>query len=91
MEKIIPDFLIKKIEKEYNKEDVNLILNGLKQEKKTTFRVNKIKSNFNEIELILNKNNINFETSNFFKDVFILDKSYEKNIRELEIYKEGKI
>ena len=91
MEKIIPDFLINKINDQYSKEEVEQILYGLKQEKKTTFRVNQIKSNMQEIESILKNNNIKFETNNYLKDAFILENGYEKQIRELDIYKKGKI
>ena len=57
--------------------------------KKTTFRVNNLKSNKEEIETILNSNNIKYGTVNFFNDAFILED--EIDLRELDIYKEGKI
>ena len=57
--------------------------------KKTTFRVNNLKSNKEEIETILNSNNIKYSTVNFFNDAFILED--EIDLRELDIYIEGKI
>ena len=64
------------------------ILDGLVK-KKTTFRVNNLKSNKEEIESILNSNNIKYSKVDFFDDAFILED--ETLLRDLEIYKEGKI
>lgn len=72
-----------------NKYYLNInILDGLVS-KKTTFRVNNLKSNFEEIEGILNSNNINYSKVDFFEDAFILEDDID--IRELDIYKDGKI
>lgn len=64
------------------------ILSGLVK-KKTTFRVNNLKSNKEEIESILNSNNIKYSKVDFYDDAFIL--KTDINLRELDIYKEGKI
>ena len=57
--------------------------------KKTTFRVNNLKSNKEEIESILNSNNIKYTKVDFFEDAFILEDDID--LRELDIYKDGKI
>ena len=67
--------------------DINIV-DGLVK-KKTTFRVNNLKSNVEEIESILNSNNIKYSKVNFFNDAFILEDEYD--LRELDIYKDGKI
>ena len=90
MEKIIPEFLVNKIKTEYP-EDAELLLDGLKKKKKTTFRVNRIKSNIQEIEEILQKNEIDFSRLDEIEDAFIVEKDNEETIRKLDIYKEGKI
>ena len=64
------------------------ILDGLVS-KKTTFRVNNLKSNVEEIELYLKENGINYNKPGFFEDAFILEDDID--IRELDIYKDGKI
>ena len=64
------------------------ILDGLVP-KKTTFRVNNLKSNKEEIESILNSNNIKYTKVDFFEDAFILVDDID--LRELDIYKDGKI
>ena len=67
--------------------DIN-ILDGL-VEKKTTFRINNLKSNLEEVEFILNSNNINYSKVDFYEDAFILEDDID--IRELDLYKNGKI
>ena len=64
------------------------ILDGLVS-KKTTFRVNNLKSNVEEIELYLKENGINYNKPGFFEDAFIFEDDID--IRELDIYKDGKI
>lgn len=91
MEKEIPEFLIKKINEQYSKEETDLILKGLKQERKSTFRINRIKSNVKEIETALDENQIKYSKTEFFEDAFILENNDEQRIRKLDIYKEGKI
>ena len=90
MEKNLPEFLIEKIEKQY---DVlsDEIINCLKEDKKTTFRVNRIKSNCIEIENVLKENNIEFSKPDFFEDGFIIEQNLESQIRNLKIYEDGKI
>ncbi|MBE6149908.1 MAG: RsmB/NOP family class I SAM-dependent RNA methyltransferase [Firmicutes bacterium] len=84
----IPDFFKEMLLNSYDIENVNNIVNGLIK-KKTTLRVNKIKSNIEEIKEILNNENIKYKTVSFYKDALILEE--EDKIRTLRIYKEGKI
>ena len=92
MEKNIPEFLIDIIRKEYSESETNNILDGLKKERKTTFRVNKIKSSTVEIKKVLNDNSILFSQLDSYDDAIIIeDKDCDENIRRLDIYKEGKI
>ena len=89
MEKIIPEFLIEKIKNQYNNDEANLILNGLKKDKKTTFRVNRIKADCAEIEKELVKKNIKFEKNSIIPDAYILDENSEEIVRQLDVYKNG--
>lgn len=82
----IPEFLVKKLEEQYGK---NNIIENYKIKRKPSLRVNTAKSNIEEIKKILDKENIKYEQVNWYNDALILDE--EKNIRELDIYKEGKI
>ncbi|MBR1539955.1 MAG: RsmB/NOP family class I SAM-dependent RNA methyltransferase [Clostridia bacterium] len=90
MNKVIPEFLVNRIKAEYP-EEAELILDGLKVERKTTFRVNRIKSNVLEIEKVLREKNIEFSRLEDLEDAFILKNANEGVIRSLEIYKQGKI
>lgn len=86
-----PDFLIKILEKQYKKEIANKILEGYTSKRPVTFRVNTIKSNFTEINNVLQQLNIKYEKVDWYDDAFIIRDITEKDIQELEIYKEGKI
>lgn len=85
------DFLFKMLEKQYGKETTKKIINGYNSKRYTTFRVNLLKSSVMEIENVLNLNKIEYEKVAWSNEAFILKKASEKDIRELSIYKDGKI
>lgn len=91
MEKNLPKFLTEKIVEQYGGNVAQEIFKGLLENKKTTFRVNKIKSNIEEVRKILNDNNISFENVDFYEDAFIVEKDFEEKLRSLELYNSGKI
>lgn len=90
MEKL-PDFLIEKLHKDYTEEQVNKIIDGYKKEKRLTFRVNTIKTTVEAIEKELIKNEIEFEKVKWSKEAFVILNKAEKEIQEMDIYKNGKI
>ena len=91
MEKVVPEFFEKLLVEQYSKEiEENIIYNLLKP-KKVTLRVNTIKSNIAEIKTVLESENISFKTINWYEDAFIMENVKEDIIKELEIYKQGKI
>lgn len=75
---------------EYGEDRANAILGGM-QERVTTFRVNSIKSSCEEMEAILDANSIDYKKCDWFEFAYIIDSSEENRLRELEIYKQGKI
>lgn len=87
----IPEFLVKSLEMQYGKELTENILQGYNTKRVVTFRVNTLKSNSKEIENILNNLKIKFEKVSWSKEAFIIKELKEKDIEELDIYKEGKI
>lgn len=87
----LPNFLINMLQEQYGEEFANTIINGFGKKRKTTFRVNTIKSNCEEIEKILNAQNIAFEKASFSNEAYILKNENENKLQELDIYKEGKI
>ena len=91
MGKVVPEFFEKLLVEQYGKEiEENTICNLIKP-KKVTLRVNTIKSNTAEIKTVLEAENISFKTVNWYKDAFIIENVKEERIKELEIYKQGKI
>ena len=91
MEKVVPEFFEKLLVEQYGKEiEENTICNLIKP-KKVTLRVNTIKFNTAEIKTVLEAKNISFKTVNWYKDAFIIENVKEDRIKELEIYKQGKI
>ena len=91
MGKVVPEFFEKLLVEQYGKEiEKNIICNLIKP-KKVTLRVNTIKSNITEVKTVLETENISFKTVNWYKDAFIIENVKEDRIKELEIYKQGKI
>lgn len=91
MEKVVPNFFEELLIKQYGKEiSENIILNLLKP-KKVTLRVNTIKSNVDEIKEALIAENISFKNLRWYNDAFIIENAKEDILKELEIYKQGKI
>ena len=91
MEKVVPDFFEKLLLEQYGKEIKENIICNLMKTKKVTLRVNTIKSNTAEIKTVLETENISSKTVNWYKDAFIIENVKEDRIKELEIYKQGKI
>lgn len=65
------------------------IISGLSVRRKSTFRVNKIKSSQEEIEGVLNSLNIKYSKLAFSNEAFIIED--QVNLSDLDIVKEGKV
>ena len=87
----IPDFLIKKINNEYNEEICKKIKNGLVSKKPVTFRINTLKTNKIKIIKELIENNIEYEEVKWSNDAIIIKNVLEEDIRKLKIYENGEI
>lgn len=85
------DFLFEMLEKQYSNAVAKEIIQGYNCKRFTTFRVNLLKSSVMEIEDVLKLHKIEYGKVAWSKEAFILKKASEKDIRELSIYKEGKI
>ena len=84
-------FLEEMLEKQYGKETTKEIIQGYTAKRKTTLRVNTIKSNIKEIKDELEKEKVKYEQVTWSKDAIIIKNADEKAIQEMEIYKKGKI
>lgn len=87
----IPDFLYNMLLELYGENITKQIIQGYKADRKSSFRVNTLKASKEEIANVLQKNNIPYEKVSVFQDAFVFEKQYEKQIRSLEIYEQGKI
>lgn len=86
---MIPEFLEKLLINQYGGELKNKIIEGYKTKRNSSLRINNIKTNKEKIKKELDKINIKYKDVNWYEDALILDE--EKNIRELDIYKNGEI
>ena len=84
-------FLEEKLEKQYGTKITKEIIEGYQTKRKTTLRINTIKSNIEEIKKELEKEKIEYETIKWSKETLIIKNADEKTIQEMEIYKNGKI
>ena len=84
-------FLEEKLEKQYGTKITKEIIEGYQTKRKTTLRINTIKSNIEEIKKELEKEKIEYETIKWSKEALIIKNADEKTIQEMEIYKNGKI
>lgn len=91
MELELPDFLIKDLKEQYGDEITQKIVQGYMAKRKATLRVNTIKATGEKVRSELQKNNINFEDVSWCKEALIIKDALEKDIENLEIYKNGKI
>ena len=87
----LPEFLIDKLKLQYGQELTGEIINGYSKKRVTTFRVNTLKSNSEEIANVLKELNIEYENVKWSKDAFVLKNANESDIEKLDIYKEGKV
>ena len=87
----IPSFLKEMLEGQHGKQVTEKILQVYQTMRNTTFRVNTLKSGVDEIKTILEKKKVEYETVVWSKEAFILKNVEEKEIRNWEIYQEGKI
>lgn len=84
-------FLNDILKEQYGEEIRDKILEGYKQKRYTTFRVNTLKSSIAEVEEILKKEKIEYEKIKWSEEAFIIKNVSEKEIKNLEIYQNGKI
>lgn len=87
----VPEFLIKMLEEQYGKQITEQIIKGYQLTRKTTFRINNIKTSIEEIINTLKEKKIEYETVEWSKEAFILKNVSETEVKNLKIYQDGKI
>lgn len=93
MDKItkVPSFLVEMLEKQYGSELTDTILKGYQVKRKTTLRVNTIKTTMDKVRKELKNAGIAFEEVAWNKDAIILLEADENDIRQLSMYDNGEI
>lgn len=84
-------FLEDMLEKQYGIEIAQKIIEGYLAKRKTTLRINTIKSNIEEIKQKLDVKKIEYEEIKWSKEAIIIKNEDEKAIQEMDIYTNGEI
>ena len=84
-------FLEDMLEKQYGIEIAQKIIEGYLAKRKTTLRINTIKSNIEEIKQKLDAKKIEYEEVKWSKEAIIIKNEDEKAIQEMDIYTNGEI
>lgn len=85
----IPEFLYNLLSKQYSQENLEKIISGLSEHKKTCFRINSLKASQDDVISELKKNNVSYTPFLFYKDAYYLNDDFL--LQNLNIYKDGKI
>ena len=87
----MPQFLQQALEKQYGAEAAEQIAAGMAQERRTSLRVNTLKSNAEAVAQALTNAGIAYEKAPFSADAFLLEAGKEKEIWALPMYENGEI
>lgn len=88
---MIPEFLEEKLKQQYSTDVTNKIIDGYKQKRKVTLRVNTLKSSISKIEQVLKNIGTEFENVSWSEEALVILNKDEKDIEALDIYKNGEI
>ena len=87
----LPVDFIQNLYTEFNKNVADRILEGMSNNRLTTIRVNTLKYNINDLKEYLDNNKITYELVDWYKDALVIKNVKEKELENLEIYKNGQI
>ncbi|MCI8587734.1 MAG: RsmB/NOP family class I SAM-dependent RNA methyltransferase [Clostridia bacterium] len=91
MQEEIPQFLYKKLEKQYEENIVKKIIEGYEKQKPLTIRINTIKTNIEVVKEKLEKSKIQYKKVKWNEQALIIENAGKNIIKELEIYEKGEI
>lgn len=86
---MLPEFLTEKLKEQYG--DITGIVDGYSRKRRTTLRVNTLKSSAEEVTEALNRAGIRFEPAPFSDIAYMLTDATEKDVMALPLFEEGKI
>ena len=87
----IPEFLYNLLLEQYGNDLTNTIINGYSQKRYVTLRANSLKTSIENIKNIFDSMKISYQDVSWYKDALIIKNVSEKQIKNLEIYKNGEI
>lgn len=87
----LPEFLQQALQKQYGDAVTAQIALGMAQERRTSLRVNTLKSDAKAVAQALEAANIDYDSVPFSADAFLLTKAREKDIWALPMYERGEI
>ncbi len=83
--------LRKLLSRDYDDMLVEKIIKGMQEKRKVTLRINTLKASKEEILQVLNNEGIEYNLVSWYQDAFIIENKAEEDIRNLDIYKDGKV
>lgn len=87
----VPNFLITMLKEQYGEKIANKIIHGYDMKRPVTLRVNTLKANVEDVKNVLVKESIEFENVEWDNNVLIIKNVREKDLQELNLYKNGEI
>ena len=87
----VQEFLFEMLNNQYEKKDVNRIIDGLSKKRVVSLRINTLKSDTKTIKNKLTSNGIEFEEILWSKEALIIKNVEEKKIQEMDIFQNGEI
>ena len=91
METTLPQFLLEMLKSQYGEQITEEIIQGYSQKRVTTLRVNTLKTTTENIIKKLQEEQIEVETIPWSEQALIIKNASEKEIEQLQIYKDGEI
>ena len=87
----ILEFLETRLVNQYGEELANKIVEGYKVKRKTTLRVNTLKSTSQHVLKIFNQEGITYSTVDFFQEALICENKNEYDLSKLSLFENGEI
>ena len=87
----LPDYLQQSLRKQYGDELAEQIAQGMAEKRRTSLRVNTLKSDAGTVAEQLTAAGIAFEKAPFSEDAFLLTEAREKDIWALPMYEKGEV
>jgi len=91
MSEVLPAFLLQTLEKQYGVELTAQIIQGMQERRRTSLRVNRLKSTPEAVAQALADAGVAFERLPFSEDAFLLNEAREKDIWALPMYENGEV